>query len=232
MAEDLIEYDVPELEAELEVDFLDGRDLAEMEAGIQKIATATDLLTLVAGVAIVKIEREGLWRQGGYDNLRAYRIDQAERLAMPASTISNRRRIAEAWLSYRKPLSRYDLSGHVQKLVYLEDAVALHGKQKALSSFWSMSYREFKAFARPSLAAPELAEVEVGIHVDAVYIDGEPVLRMEEGLADEEKGFVLGILKRAYQARKGNLLAHVVGVYDEGEARAVDGFLKKLRASK
>lgn len=34
----------------------------------------------------------------------------------------------------------------------------------------------------------------------------------------------------AYRARTGNLLAHVVAVYDAGEARAVENFLKKRRA--
>ena len=38
--------------------------------------------------------------------------------------------------------------------------------------------------------------------------------------------------QRAYRARTGNRLAHVVAVYDEGEARAVDNFLKKHRAGK
>lgn len=33
-------------------------------------------------------------------------------------------------------------------------------------------------------------------------------------------------------SRKGNLLPHIVAVYDQGEARAVDSFLKKYRESK
>ena len=32
--------------------------------------------------------------------------------------------------------------------------------------------------------------------------------------------------------RRGNLVPHVVPVYDQGEARAVDAFLKKYRSGK
>jgi len=44
--------------------------------------------------------------------------------------------------------------------------------------------------------------------------------------------WISGLMERAYNARHGGNLAHVVEVYDEGEARAVDNFLKKLRSKK
>ena len=58
------------------------------------------------------------------------------------------------------------------------------------------------------------------------------LLAVEEELPAEERDFIAKTLKAAYRARRGDCLAHVVPVYDEGEARAVDNFLKKLRAGK
>lgn len=232
MANDLMVYDVPNLEADLEVDFLDAPELEAMEEGIRKIAATNDLLALVQGVAIVRIEREGLWRQAGFETLHGYRVEQGSRLAMPRSTISNRRRIAEAYLENRKFLGKVDLSGHVQKLIFLPAALSRYERREVLSHFKTDSYRDFKAFAVPTLPRPDLPDVDLSVRDGELMLDGEGLMEFAEELPDEEREFVTRTLKAAYRARRGSCLAHVVPVYDEGEARAVDNFLKKLRAKK
>ena len=96
---DLVPYeDLPVEELDVNVSF--SESLKDEEADIVSIQVTTDLLGLVQGVKIARIEREGLWRQGKWSNLRAYRIDQAERLKFPKSTLSLRRAWGEAWIDY------------------------------------------------------------------------------------------------------------------------------------
>lgn len=94
------------------------------------------------------------------------------------------------------------------------------------------SFREFKAWVRPRLPAPTMPDVELHVQDDEISIDGVPMLAFDEDLDAEERDFIAQGLRDLYRARRGNCLAHVVAVYDPGEARAVENFLKKLRATK
>lgn len=224
-------YEPPELSAEIGVDFLESTDLSDLEGGIRKIERATDLLALIQGLGIVKIEREGLWQQAGFRSLRDYQKDQAKRLNMPGPTISSRRRIGEAWIQYRKDLAEFPLQGHVAKLRFFGQAMKLHQKKTlVLKHFREDSFRDFVRFSRPE--RPELQEVASSLRAGVLYIDDSPVARVDAGLSEEERAFIETVLRRAYTARRGNLVPHIVPVYDKGEARAVDNFLKKYRSGK
>jgi hypothetical protein len=63
------------------------------------------------------------------------------------------------------------------------------------------------------------------------YVD-EYGLNWTDNFPAEEKTWLADVVSHAYQARSGGNVAHIVSVYDKGEARAVDNFLKKLRAGK
>jgi len=65
-----------------------------------------------------------------------------------------------------------------------------------------------------------------------VALDGRPLMALNDDLPDDERDFLARTIKAAYRARRGDCIAHVIAVYDDGEARAVDNFLKKLRASR
>lgn len=227
-------YLLPNIDADLGVEFLDGLKLDAIEDGIRKANGVSDMIAVVQGVAILKIEREGLWRQAGYDNLRAYRIDQASRLGMPKQTVSNRRKIGDAWLQYSKMLGKMKLEGHVSKLRLLDEAVRTRGDKKAvLEHFRNDTYLEFQDFAQKKKKAKKaLPDVDLTIKKDSILINGHPLLQFGQDIAEEERVFISETLKAAYRARSGDCLAHVVQVYDRGEARAVENFLKKQRASR
>jgi hypothetical protein len=228
----LVEYELPDIEADVEVSFLDSDDLETIENGVRQAEVASELLAIIQGVGIVKIESERLYVQAGFDTLQAYRIAQNQRIKMPPSTVTNRRRIGEGWLKYRKALGRFDMAGHVQKLVLLDEAVEKHGRTEALRAFKSMSFREFKDWVRPLLEAPDLPEVDVRVQGDSIFLDGEELVAVSSDLPDEERSFLVKTLAAVYRARRGNLLPHIVPVYDEGEARAVDRALKQIRADR
>ena len=225
-------YEVPELADDLDVDFLSTRDLEEIEEGIRQIQYTGDLLALVQGIAICKIEREGLWMQADYPNLRAYRIDQLERLGMPKSTVSRRRQVGEGFLDNRKSLGKFPLHGHVEKLRYLNEAVRRFGKRDAVGKFKTMSFREFVDWVRPLGIAEYLPTVDVALSDDGILVGGEAALLWPTEYPVRERKWLGSVVEKAFKARAGGNLAHVVSVYDAGEARAVDLFLKRHRESK
>ena len=230
---EVVPYSLPDMDNHIELGFLDEDNLSVLETGIRKASGASEFLSLALGIAIVKIEREGLWMQAGYKNLREYRIAQSERLGMPKQTISQRRQIAEGWMLARGLLSGFPLAGHVAKLQYLEKAVRLHkNKRQVLERFKKDSFREFVSFARPGRLEPELPDVDIAIRKDRIMLSGAALLSLAPALSQEERDFIFDTLKAAYRARAGNCLAHVVSVYDAAEARWVDKAIRDHRAKK
>jgi hypothetical protein len=227
-------YQLPNLSVDLEVDFLYSDDLSVVEQGALSVGVTTDLLALVQGMAIVRIERDGLWMQAGYANLREYRIAQAARLSMPRSTISNRRRIAEAWLTHRKLLAKVALEGRIQKLLYVSAALDKHQDRKAvLDHFRKDPVDAFKAWALPDIEPEGIQpEAEVKAGTEGISVSGKLSLLWATDYPADERRWLGGVVERAYRARSGGNMAHVVSVYDAGEARAVDLFLKRHRESK
>lgn len=138
-------------------------------------------------------------------------------------------------MAWRKHLGKKDLSGHASKLRYLDIALERHGDRKlVLERFWRMGRHEFEAWARGPRLLSEggLPDVDCRILDGELLLDGEPVLALEEGLDEGERDFIASTLQAAYRARAGQCLAHVVAVYDQGEARAVDRFLKERRGAR
>jgi len=226
-------YEPPDLgDDELVIDFLDGTDLTQIEEGIRRIQDTNDLLALVQGIAILKIEREGLWMQADFPSLQSYRIEQNKRLGMPRQTVSRRRMGAEGYLDNRKALGAFLLHGHIEKLGLLSRAVSQFGKREAVGHFKKDSYREFAEWVAPKAIAEDLPDVAVKLRADGISIDGEAVLLWPTDYPDPERKWLGSVVERAYKARYGGNLAHIVSVYDEGEARAVDLFLKKHRQAR
>lgn len=233
MADDLVVYEVPELDADVEVDFIDSDDLEKIEDGIRSVGEVSDFLALVQGIAIVRIEREGLWRQAGFESLHEYRISQNERLGLPRQTISVRRKMGEGYIDNRKLLSRVKLKGNLTKLALLSDALRAHeDPREVLAHFKADTFRDFRDWVYPQLPPPELPEVEFRIRGDSVFLDGVEALTFGEELPADRRSLIADQLRAAARAWAGSCLAHVVPCYDEGEARAVDNFLKKHRAGK
>jgi len=111
---------------------------------------------------------------------------------------------------------------------YVRDLV----RREVLSHFKRDSLREFVAWIRPRELEAPLPDVDLEVEGDDLLLDGEPSLAFAPGLPASERSFIARTLEAAYRARRGDCLAHVVAVYDRGEAIAVDRFLKELRSKK
>jgi hypothetical protein len=229
-------YRLPKLQVEHDVNFLYSEDLETIESGARGLGRSVEVMGLILGMAIVRIERDGLWIQAGYKTLQEYRKAQNSRLGVARSTVSLYRRIAEAWLEHKRLLSRISLDGRVSKLLYLPAALELHQDDRlVLEHFKSDTWEDFKNFARPDLAPAldqDLIDVSCTWNNEGISINGELALLWPTHFPETGRQWLGPIVARSFQAKAGGNIAHVVEVYDDGEARAVDNFIKKLRASK
>jgi len=226
------DFELPALSGGADMDFIQSDDLAQIEEGIRAIDQTTGMLKIVQGLAILKAE--SLWEQSGVSSLHGYRKVANTRYGMSRASISNLRKMAYAWLDNVRMLRGLDLSGKASHLLYLDDAIKQHGNKRiVLDHFKSLSARDFAAWARGPVESREaLPDVDVSIRAGVVALDGRPLMALNDDLPDDERDFLARTIKAAYRARRGDCIAHVIAVYDDGEARAVDNFLKKLRASR
>lgn len=237
------EYDKPADDFELpmlvgpsapfSMDFLASDNLETVEHGIRTIDQTSSMLRIVQGLAILKAEE--LWFQSNLSSLHAYRKEANKRYGLSRAAVSNLRKIAYAWKDNVKLLRKLDLTGKAAHLLYLQEALNRHQDKKlVIDHFKNDSSRDFQAWAQGDGSKVEdlVPDVDVTVAHGHIVLDGRPLLAFDDALPDEERSFIGKILRAGYKAREGNCLAHVVSVYDAGEARAVDRFIKELRAKK
>ncbi len=132
--------------------FGSSNDLRELEDGLVEMERVSNQIVLAFGLSILRIEEGGLWKQSGLPNLRAYQIQNLERLGIPKQTISTRRRIARGYLENRDVLSGVNLNDKLSKLIFLKAAREKYGDEVAMRHFMSDSYREWIAFVGQRMA--------------------------------------------------------------------------------
>lgn len=226
-------FELPALSGDVRTGFLESCDLPVVEEGIRTIERTTSMLRIIQGIAILKAE--SLWDQSGLASLQAYRENANQRYGLSRASISNLRKIAYAWSDHVRYLRKIDMTGKALHLLYLDEAIQKHQDKKLVfEHFKADSQRDFIAFARGE-SKPEsdpLPDVDLTFKGSRILLDGKMMMAVSDDLPDDERNFVASTLRAAYRARTGNRIAHVVAVYDEGEARAVDNFLRKYRAGK
>ncbi len=220
----------------LDLDFLQSNDLDVIESGIRDLNEVSEFVVLAKGIAITKAEREGLYRQAGFSTLREYRQEQFRRLNSPKGTISSWRRIGEGYLdnlqfiqAYRLPIRK-----NIVKFSILTDALRRYDRAEVSKKFVELSFREFSLWVNPASPVYELQDVDLVVDFESgrILLDGIQLMQISDEIPNEERHFVSSLLKDGYRARRGNCIAHVVAVYDDGEARAVDNFIRARREKK
>jgi len=225
-------FELPALSGDVRTGFLESDELAIVEEGIRTIERTSGMLRIIQGLAILKAEH--LWEQSGLSSLQAYREAANQRYGLSRASISNLRKMAYAWSDNIRYLRKIDLTGKSIHLLYLDEAIQRHQDKKLVfEHFKADSQRDFQAFARGEVGEREvLPDVDLTVKDGRILLDGKMFMKYADDLPDGERDFLARTLKAAYKARLGDCIAHVVAVYDEGEARAVDNFLKKHRAEK
>lgn len=212
-------------------------DLDLIEDAIKTFATQARSAIISIGLLCVAIDREHLYKQGGFTSYLDYMQHLEDAANIPPQTLSDAKRIAETYLDHFQKLQQYNFRvvGNAHKLRFLDIAVERHGED-AYKKLIASSLREFQSWAAsdPSERSDVNKTLLPKILVDKmrIMVDGVSVLNFAPELPLDERTFLTGILGAAYKIRKTGNLPFILDTYDAGEQRAVMNFLKKRRASK
>lgn len=235
---------------EYSLDFLDSDDLSEIEEGIRQTQQGIVHANLAVAIALARIERSALYTQAGYTYFRDYLKDSDNRLQMPRQTMHDYLRIGQVFLDHQHGLitAGFDRNGPMHNLRYLPAAIEHHDPQQAYRNCARMSFREFKRFAReeeePSVpeewrkrrekpvGGQQAPEPSVEITPKQIRVDGKNILRLDPDLAERTRDDLSQYLRQIYRIRAAGNTPVVLEVYDDGEARAVENYLKRLRAKR
>ena len=213
-------YYIAQRYKEYELDFLYSNKLNDIESGIKETLKGVNTANLAIALAIAKIDIEALYIQAGYKSYMEYLTQAEDRLNMPKQTISDYKRIGEIYLRYKRKLESvgFEIEGQLHKLRFLEQALHRHNEEEVYKKLVSVSLRQFKSYALadPSERSDESVEVGIAITDQGIMINGKLQIALKE-------------IKKIVESGNEPI---IIGVYDRGEKRAIQGFLKRYRAKK
>lgn len=221
-------------------DFLGSDNLEVVENGIKETAAGVDKAILALCLAVFKIEDEGLYKQAGFDFYLEYFTAAEDRLNVPASTISNYRKIGETYTKYRHQLraSGFNENGSAHKLRYLDEALKKHPEEEVWERIVNDSLRSFQAWAENDSDVIDEKSRESENHVtievsdDRILLNGQNILVLPKDLPAKEKTKIQKRLREVYRIEAAGNLPYIVETQSTGEQRAIDNFLKKFREKK
>ena len=224
-----------------DLDFLYSNDLAEIEEGIKETFKGVNFANFGLCMAFAKIDREALYLQAGHKSYLQY-LDQAEdRLNMSRKTMSDYKRMGEAYLDHKADLqlNGFKGEGHLHKLRYLEQALKIHDPDEVFQRIANDPFRRFRDYAtgespsERSDTEPVLQYVpDIQITPERIVVDGKNILNFPGDLDERTKEELADYLKQIYEVRATGNRPYVFSLYDENEARAVERYLRRHRREK
>jgi len=171
-----------------------------------------------------------------------YIISAEDRLNLPRQTISDYKRIGEAYIEYRHELEEigFQEEGNLHKLRFLKLALKRHNKEKVFSMLTEAPFRKFKQLAyEPEEIEPEMEDdynPEIKITESEILIDGKNILHLDPGLNPKVREEIAKYLRTIFRIRESGNEPVIVAAYDESEKRAIERkiqqFLKERRSKK
>jgi len=226
---------------EYSLDFINSDSLNDVEEGIRETARGIDTANLAVALAIARIDREALYAQAGYKSYQQYLKEAENRINLPASTISEYKKIGETYTQYRSHLQKigFEEKGNLHKLRFLEKALETHNKKEVFDRLKNDTFRNFKAFAinhntfeRSKENLEPAYQPQIEISAKRIKIDGKNILKLDPDLEETTREEIGDYLREVYRIRAAGNKPLVVEVYDDGEIRAVSNFLKRHRVKK
>ena len=214
------------------LDFISSEDLEEIEDGIRETLRGVDTANLAIAITIAKIDQLALYAQSGCKSYLEYLDTAEDRLNMSRQTISDYKRIGETYLQYKSKLQEagFQEEGNLHKLRYLRLALSNHRASDVFKRIVSLSFRKFLDYARGPSERSDIPDLEIKITSQKIMIDGINILNFDPELDIHVKEELGGYLKQIYKIRATGNVPHIINVYDDDEARAVERYLSRHRS--
>lgn len=227
--------DHPPTTMSIDLAFLESEDLKEIEEGVREVMQHVGYSIIAIGLAFYRIEKDALFVQAGKTGYIEYLVDAEDRVGLPVSTISDYKRIGEAYAKWRSDLEKvkFDERQGVHKLRHIDAAVKIHPKGEVFKKLVKLSYKEFTAWARGRFDdKADEPKVSIEVRKNQILVDGKNILNVPADLPDSERDKLVQRLERIYKIEAAGNEPFIVETYGSGEQRAIDNFLKKFRAEK
>lgn len=219
-------------------DAVSSGDLPSIDSALQLFALGAKSSIFAMGMICVIVDREGLYKKGGYRSYLDYLAHVSDFADIPVQTISDAKRIAEIYLNHFQKLAqvKFVIDRNAHKLRFLDSAIEAHGEE-AYRKIGSLSLREFQKWAYSSERSDESQQSApynppIEVYNDQIRVAGAPVLVFDSALPEEEKKFLGSYLDSIYRIRQTGNVPFLLETYDEGEQRAILNFQKRYRAKK
>jgi|GEM_PF-6387321 len=210
-------------------------EFSELVLTLKQFAAEARSSIFAMGLLCLIIDREQLYKKGGYRGYYDYIAHVETEAEIPAQTLSDAKRIAEIYLEHFHKLEQQNFSviGHAHKLRFLDAAVEHHGVE-AYKKIKTATFREFQRWAQEDETKPveKPYTPKVEIFEDQILVEGAPVLNFAESLPDEEKLLLGKYLDSIYRIRQNGNEPFLIDTYDTGEQYAILAFQKRYRAKK
>jgi hypothetical protein len=220
------------------LDFAYSRDAKTVDAGIRETIKGVKLSIMVMGIALCRVDNDGLFIDLGFKKFGEYIDHLSEETGMSRTTFYNWEYIGQAYLDNRAELEKIGFSEDdgPTKLSFLGRALEHYQKKEVFKNLVNMSYREFEGWSRGPVKAIKNNYTNVKLSGNKVLVDSEPIAAFADGLAPEDRRYYEKWLFAAAQARENNEYLRGYIFYDEREANVFDKIykreLKNIRSKK
>jgi hypothetical protein len=233
------EYDGPKkppkpIEAgEFKLDFAYSPDAKEVDAGIRETIRGVKLSIMAMGIALYRVDCDGLFIELGFRKFGEYVDKLAEETGMSRTTIYNWEYIGEAYLKHRADLERIGFSDEdgATKLPYLAQALEHYPKREVYKNLVDMSFRKFQDWSKGPVPEIEKNYTNVKLKGDQILVGKDPLAAFSDNLAPEDRRYFQSWLVAAAEAKENNEYLRGYKFYDEQEANYFDKiYQRELRA--
>jgi hypothetical protein len=238
------EYDGPQkppktIEAgEFKLDFAYSSDANEVDVGIRETIRGVKLSIMAMGIALYRVDCDGLFIELGFRKFGEYVDKLAEETGMSRTTIYNWEYIGEAYLKHRADLERIGFSDEdgATKLPYLAQALEHYPKREVYKNLVVMSFRKFQDWSKGPVSVIENNYTNVKLKGDQILIGNDSFAVFSDNLSPEDRRYFQSWLIAAAEAKENNEYLRGYKFYDEQEANHFDKIyrreLKALRVKK
>jgi hypothetical protein len=238
------EYDGPKKlpkpidDGEFKLDFAYSSDANEVDVGIRETIRGVKLSIMAMGIALYRVDCDGLFIELGLRKFGAYVDKLAEETGMSRTTIYNWEYIGEAYLKHKTDLERIGFSDEdgATKLPYLAQALEYYPKKEVYKNLVAMSFRKFQDWSKGPVPAIENNHTNVKLNGDQILVGNDPLAVFSDNLAPEDRQYFQSWLIAAAEAKENNEYLRGYKFYDEQEANHFDKIyqreLRSLRIKK
>ena len=219
------------------LDYAYSEDASILDAGIKETIRGVKVSTLAIGIALHRVNQEGLYIDLGFKNFNRYVESLASETGMSKKTVYNWTYIGQAYITHRPELEKIGFSDDdaPTKLPFLPLALEYYPKREVFKNILSMSKHEFENWVRLPASENKVFK-PVTIKGSQLYAGKTPIVTFSPAISPKDRRYYEGLLIEGATAIEQNEIVGIFRFYSPAEKlvfeRIYNREIKKIRAKK